>query len=104
MFDTASLQQNAVVFVQLEQLASTIEGIVQKALREKQREDLQEKLLSPKETCLLFSPSISLVTLDSWAEKSLLKKYYIGGRTYYKYSEVIESAKTLKKYRHHSLS
>jgi hypothetical protein len=102
MFDSTTLPQSAVVFVPLDQLATKIDEIVHKAIREKQQEDLQAQFLSPKETCKLFNPSISLVTLASWTDKGLLKKYSISGRTYYKYSEVIESLKTLKKYAHHS--
>lgn len=103
MLDISALPQNAVVFVPLEQLTDTLDNLLQKRLREKQEEDLQEKLLSPKETCKLFSPSISLVTLASWTDKGFLKKYTISGRTYYKYSEVINSLKSLKKYsRSHS--
>lgn len=87
-----------VVFVPLEQLTSTIDRIVQIRIREKQAEDLQEKFLSPKETSKMFSPSVSVVTLDAWAEKGYLNKHYIGGRTYYKYSEVVEAVKKRKKY------
>lgn len=97
MMDTIQTPQH-VAFVPVDQLASLIEGIVHKQIRQKQSEDLQEKLLAPKEVCKLFQPNISLVTLDSWADKGLLTKHYIGGRTYYKYSEVINSVKSLKKY------
>ena len=84
--------------IPLEQLTGLLTTIVRQEIRTKNEEELQEKFLSPKETCKLFSPKISLVTLDAWAEKGFLNKHYIGGRTYYKYREVVESLKSLKKY------
>src|SRR5438270_6475176 len=89
---------NAVVFVPLEQLEAAIDNIFTKRIREKNQEELQEKFLSPDQTRKMFDPVVSLVTLNSWAEKGFLNKHYIGGRTYYKYSEVIEAVKTLRKY------
>lgn len=101
--NVAELPQNAVVFVPLDQLTMAIDDIVQKALREKREEDLQEKLLSPEETCKLFVPSISIATLNNYAKDGLVKKHYLGRLTFYKYSEVMASLKTIKKYsRSHS--
>ena len=62
-------------------------------------EKQEEKLLSPAETCQLFQPKISKVTLTSWAAKGLLNDYRIGGRIYYKQSEILEKLTTLKKYK-----
>jgi len=58
-----------------------------------------EKLLSPEETCKLFQPSISKVTLWNWTNEGKLQKHQIGGKVFYKYSEVMESITTLKKYK-----
>ena len=57
-----------------------------------------ERLISPAETCKLFNPPISKVTLTAWTKQGYLQDHRIGGRIYYKQTEVIESAKTLKKY------
>lgn len=57
-----------------------------------------ERLLSPAETCKLFQPKISLVTLKVWSQQGRLKDYKIGGRVYYKQSEILESLTTIKKY------
>lgn len=84
--------------VPIDQLAGLLQSIIRQEVRAKQEEELQEKLLSPKEVCKLFQPNISLVTLNSWSDKGLLTKHYIGGRTYYKYSEVVSSLKSIKKY------
>jgi len=57
-----------------------------------------ERLLSPKEAVKLFTPQISLVTIHVWAEAGKLKKHRLGGRVYYKASEIIESLQHLRKY------
>jgi hypothetical protein len=98
MFTVENPIQNTVVVVPLEQLMPAIDNLFTQRIREKNKEDLQEKFLSPDKTRRMFHPEVSLVTLNSWAEKGLLNKHYIGGRTYYKYSEVIEAVKTLKRY------
>lgn len=89
-------EENRVRFNLTENTA--VDQIVREEISAAKIEDLEEKMLSPSETCRLFNPKISLVTLNSWAGKGLLVKHYIGGRTYYKYSQVINSFKTLKRY------
>jgi len=90
---------NLILFpIPLNELVSQIQYVVRQEITNQQAQELQEKLLSPKETCKLFSPSISIVTLNAWAKKGLLTKHYIGGRTYYKQLEVVEAIKSIKKY------
>lgn len=98
MINAAATQPQNVVFVPLDQLAATIESIVYNKIREKQEEDLQEQFLSPEKTRQLFNPAVSIVTLNSWTDKGYLKKHVIGGRVYYKYSEVMQAVKEIKKY------
>jgi len=68
-------------------------------IREALKKEAGEKLLSPVETCKLFNPQISRVTLQSWTTAGHLTRYELGGRVYYRYSEVIEATKTLKRYK-----
>jgi hypothetical protein len=68
------------------------------AFRESQEQKAEAELLSPAEVCKLFSPAISKPTLESYAEKGLLKKYYLEGRTWYKRGEVLASLKEIKRY------
>jgi len=56
-------------------------------------------LLSPAETCKMFNPAISKVTLAAWTKRGLLNESRIGGRVYYKQSEIIAGLTTLKKYK-----
>lgn len=85
--------------IKLEDLATAIETIVNKAIHEKHKSDLAERLLSPEETCKLFHPQISKVTLHNWERQGRLKKYRMGGRVFYKYSEVLAGLDSLKRYK-----
>ncbi len=71
-----------------------MEDLVRNLLSEK-----EEKLLSPAEACKLFKPAISKTTLASWTKQGLINEHRIGGRVYYRQSEIIEKSKTLNKYR-----
>ena len=68
---------------------------------QKLKADQPEKLLSPSETCKLFNPKISKVTLASWTAAGRLQDHRIGSRVYYKESEVVANLVTLKKYKNH---
>lgn len=58
----------------------------------------EESLINTTQACELFNPPISKVTLIKWTSTGKLKSYRIGGRVYYKRSEIFESAKHLRKY------
>lgn len=84
--------------IPLDQLKGIFSSIVRDELRANAKEDLAEKLLSPEEATRLFIPAISIATLNNYAKKGLVKKHYLGRLTFYKYSELLESLKTIKKY------
>jgi excisionase family DNA binding protein len=54
----------------------------------------QTKFLTRKKTAEILN--ISLVTLNDWAKRGLIKSYTIGGRVLYKESEVEESLNEVK--------
>lgn len=85
--------------VPLDTLLQSFREIVRQEIAAEQSTHQQEKLLSPAETCKLFNPPISKVTLTAWTKQGHLQDHRIGGRIYYKQSEVIEGAKILKKYK-----
>lgn len=85
--------------IPLDKLSDVIRDIIRSEIQDKERACLNEKLLSPRETCQLFNPSISRVTLINWTKQGRLKEHRLGGRVYYKYSEVIEAAKNIKRYK-----
>lgn len=60
-----------------------------------QRIYLEDKLLSRKETAELLGVNVS--TLHNWHKKGVLEPYALGGRVYYKYSDIINSLELLEK-------
>jgi len=84
--------------IPVDELKSLMQTLIRQEIRAKQNEELQEKLISPAETCKLFQPQISKVTLNKWTKDGRLQEHRIGGRVFYKYSEVINSLQTLKRY------
>ncbi len=57
-----------------------------------------EKLLSMDEVRKLFKPNVSKVTIIKWTKQGRLNSHRIGGRVYYKHSEIMQSLNTIKKY------
>jgi hypothetical protein len=57
-----------------------------------------ERLLSPLEACKLWIPNISKPTLHSWSERGWIPRHRIGGRIYYKKSEILAAITTCRKY------
>lgn len=85
--------------IELGELLEAVRGIVKEELQAEQSQKLQATLLSPKEVCQLFNPSISLVTLNSWTKQGRLQERRIGGRVYYMYSEVMAAVKVISRYK-----
>ena len=86
-----------------ESIKTELQQIVTAAVKTNQQAELQDKLLSPEETCKLFQPKISKTTLSKWTKDGHLQEHRLGGRVFYKYGEVVQSVQTLKKYRRASL-
>lgn len=49
----------------------------------------QKELLTRRETAQLFK--VSLVTIHEWSNNGIIKPYKLGNRTYFKYSELLET-------------
>ena len=84
--------------VSMEEFIQSIQEVIRLEVKKLNDETQEAKLLSPIETCNLFQPNISKVTLSKWTNEGHLKSYRIGGRVYYKLSEVLASLSTLKRY------
>lgn len=80
------------------ELAKLVDGVVKKNLAEYSEKVTEQKLLSPSEACKLFYPVISRTTLSRWTTAGLLNAHSYGGRIYYKFTEILEAGKTLKKF------
>lgn len=82
--------------IPLDDLKSQIKQIVCDAIETLKPDE--ELLLDTNQARQLFNPPISKVTLIKWTSQGKLKSYKIGGRVYYKRSEIIESAQQIRKY------
>ena len=96
---TAQLNSLVLTPVPIETILMAVRKIVQEELKADTSKTLDEKLLSPAEVCKMFNPPISKVTLTAWTKKDLLQEHRLGGRIFYKQSEIIEGLRTLKKYK-----
>jgi hypothetical protein len=68
-------------------------------LKKHRESELLEKMLSTDEACKLFQPIISRQTLSSWTKLQLIPMQKIGGQNFYKYSDIINAGKVLKRYK-----
>lgn len=59
----------------------------------------EERLISPAEACRVFKPAITKATLTSWTKQGFLQEHRIGGRVYYRQSEMLASTLILGKYK-----
>lgn len=84
--------------VTIDQLVEVFRPMIKEEIWTLRAKD-QEQLISPAETCKVFNPSITKATLSSWTKQGLLNEYRIGGRVFYKKSEVLESSKKIIKYK-----
>jgi excisionase family DNA binding protein len=83
--------------IELAELLEGFRSIVKAELQQQQRADLSEKLMTAKEAADLLR--VSLVTLWQWEKQGRISKYSMGGRTYFKYSELMAGLDTLQRYR-----
>jgi hypothetical protein len=84
--------------IPVEELEERFEQIIVKVIKNREITDLKEKFFSPEETRNFFNPPISKVTLHHWAQQGRIKQHKIGGRVFYRYSDIMESLVHLKKY------
>jgi len=84
--------------VPLDDLVARIREVVKQELAAGHQNKGDEKLLSPAEACKLFAPAISKMTLTRWTSEGLIPMQKIGGRVWYKHSDVIAAGSKLKRY------
>ena len=85
--------------VSLDDILAITRQIIKQEIEASKKMQLEEKFLSPIETCKLFYPPISRQTLDALSKNGTLIKHHLGGKTFFKYSEVTESVKSFKRYK-----
>ena len=89
--------------IAIDMLIGKIQHVVRTEILACNKEQIGEKLLSTKSACRLFEPAISPATLYNWYKRGYVERQFINNRFYYKYSDVINAAKTLKKYRRNEI-
>ena len=99
MLDQTHEQKFLFSTISFDKILESLRQIIREEIIAERTKEQLEKLLSPAETCKMFNPPISKVTLATWTKKGLLQDYRLNGRVFYKTSEIFESLKTLKKYK-----
>ena len=84
------------ILAPLQETGEFFRTIVREELAAAKEKDLHEKYLSPEEVCNLFVPKITKPTLASYVDKGLVTKHYFGGRTWFRYSEILQTLKPAK--------
>jgi hypothetical protein len=84
--------------VDVDKLAAVLKELLAPELTKKVNEaNLPERLLSANQVCALFTPKITRATVDNYVDRGFFNKYALGGRNWYKYSEVVAALKVIKK-------
>ena len=84
--------------IPLVDLETRFREIVKEELLSIQPSKELEQLISTNEARKIFTPPVSKVTLIKWTKEGKLQSHRMGGRVYYKRTEVLEAVKTVKKY------
>lgn len=82
-----------------EAILPELRQIIQEENKRKVSEELQEKFLSIDEGRKMFQPAVSRGTLYNWEAQGYIQSYLIGGKRFFKYSELIEAVQKIKKYK-----
>lgn len=83
--------------IDLNLFMDSFRSVIRDEIKASQLQELDTKLLNAVEVCKLFS--ISRVTLIKWCKEGKIPEHRIGGTVRYKYAEIMESLKTLSKYK-----
>jgi hypothetical protein len=84
--------------IPLDELLTRFKQIVDVAVADLKPQQ-QDRLLTGAEACQLFEPHISVKSLRRWADQGRIIQHRIGGRVFYKASEIVDAGKTLKRYK-----
>ena len=82
-----------------ERLANCLRSLIPEIVSQLKPVAFEERLISIDEACNVFIPSISRQTLSNWTKEGTLNSHKLGGRIFYKKSEIIAAAEKIKKYR-----
>lgn len=92
------MQHISFTTVPVDALETTLRKIIRSELESARTAEQNDRLISPGEACRLFSPPISKTTLAKWTKEGLLQDQRVGGRVYYRYGDILNAGKSLKRY------
>ena len=92
--------EKEIIFTQapLESLVERVATAVMQML-ERKLPVFEEKLLSSDEARKIFQPPVSRQSIANWTRDGFIKLHRVGGRNYYKKSEIIAAAIEMKQYK-----
>lgn len=91
-------ENSLLVTLTIADLKQLIKDAISEVKQEEKGPEQTEELLSPAQAVKIFNPAISKVSLHRWTKEGLIPVHRIRGRVWYKRSEVIAAALTIKKY------
>lgn len=89
-----------IVTLTINQLKRIVIDAFKDVIEGKDKGEIREALLSPEEARKVWQPAISKVTLHRWTKAGLIPVHRIGGRIYYKHSELISAVKGIHLHEH----
>lgn len=94
------VQENLILSpISLVALKEEIATLIRHELAVSREAEVAYQLLSPKEACAVFKPAISKTTLVKWTKQGFLTAHRIGGRVFYRHSELVSAIHELKRYK-----
>lgn len=99
-FKANSMEQMILVAMSKDEFFAALTLVVKNVIDGKDKGEKKEALLSPEEARKVWQPAISKVTLHRWTKEGLVPSHRIGGRVYYKHSELVGAVKEIRPYDH----
>ncbi len=94
------MEQTVLVPMSKDEFFAALTLVVKNVIEGKDKGEKKESLLSPEEARKVWQPAISKVTLHRWTKDGLVPSHRIGGRVYYKHSELVGAVKEIRPYDH----
>ena len=85
--------------IKLQELISGIRAGLKEDILSALGAQQEDRLLSPADACKLFTPAVSTKTLSRWTKDGLINVQRVGGRLYYKYSDLLTAGTNLRRYK-----
>ncbi|HEV3251517.1 MAG TPA: hypothetical protein VGZ71_11225 [Puia sp.] len=71
---------------------------IRSVIKEEIKSMMEERLIAPAEAIKLFKPKISKQSLTKWTDAGLIPVRRVGGRIFYRISDILNAGAKIKKY------